>query len=299
MNTDEALLTLGETAAEAVLGVLLALCPDGVEKGHVSVVPAGASPLDSVPFPVVATDVSYTEGVSGGNLFTITRLGARRLAAAMMMAEPPAEDNGQDLDEIEMSALGEAMNQMMAASAAALAGALGYPVDISVPSTRVLETADAADGVYPQTPYATCVTVTVLGESCRLIQLIPNAFVVRMARAIDDGVAVEEGAAERDTRAGAAGGGEAGLSSMLRDVPVRVAAELGRATLSLEQVADPRPGAVIELNRSSEDPIDLCVNGQRFATGRLFLIDQTEWAMRIERVLDVDPADYVSQPGGS
>ncbi len=298
MNTDEALLTLGETAAEAVLGVLLALCPDGVEKGHVSVVPAGASPLESVPFPVVATDVSYTEGVSGGNLFTITRLGARRLAAAMMMQEPPAEDSGQDLDEIEMSALGEAMNQMMAASAAALAGALGYPVDISVPSTRVLEAAGAAEGVYPQTPYATCVTVTVLGESCRLIQLIPNAFVVRMARAIDNGVAVEEGAAERDTRAGA-GGEEAGLSSKLREVPVRVAAELGRATLSLEQVADPRPGAVIALNRSSEDPIDLCVNGQRFATGRLFLIDQTEWAMRIERVLDVDPADYVSQPGGS
>ncbi len=297
MNTDEALLTLGETATEAVLGVLLTLCPDGVEKGQVTVVPAGASPLESVAFPVVATDVSFTEGVSGGNVFTITRLGARRLAAAMMMQEPPAEDSGAELDEIEMSALGEAMNQMMAASAAALAGELGYPVDISVPSTRVLEAADAAEGVYPQTPYATCVTVTVLGESCRLIQLIPNAFVVRMARAIDDGVAVEEGAAERDSHG--AGDGEAGLSSMLREIPVRVAAELGRASLSLEQVAEPRPGSVIELNRSSEDPIDLCVNGQRFATGRLFLIDQTEWAMRIERVLDVDPADYVSQPGGS
>ncbi|MGP0102144.1 MAG: FliM/FliN family flagellar motor switch protein [Solirubrobacteraceae bacterium] len=298
MNTDDALLTLGDTAADAVLGVLLTLCPDGVEKGHVSVVSAGASPLESVPFPVVATDVSYTEGVNGGNVFTITRLGARRLAAAMMMQEPPTEDGGQDLDEIEMSALGEAMNQMMAASAAALAGALGYPVDISVPSTRVLPDADAAEGVYPQTPYATRVSLTVLGESCRLIQLVPNAFVVRMARAIDDGEAVESAAAEHDSRE-RDGGGDWGLSSRLRDIPVRVAAELGRATLSLEQVAEPRPGAVIELDRSSEDPIDLCVNGRRFATGRLFLIDQTEWAMRIERVLDVDPAEYVTQTGGT
>jgi flagellar motor switch protein FliN len=298
VNTDEALHTLGETAAEAVLGVLSSLCADGVEKGPVSIVPASGSPLESVPFPVVATDVSYTEGVSGGNVFTITRLGARRLAASMMFQEPPTEDSGQDLDEIEMSALGEAMNQMMAASAAALAGALGYPVDISVPSTRLLLDDAAADGVYPQTPYATRVSFTLLGESCRLIQLIPNAFVVRMARAIDDGAAAEDGAAAHEQRE-REDGGEGGLSSRLRGIPVRVAAELGRATLSLEQVADPAPGAVIELDRSSEDPIDLCVNGQRFATGRLFLIDQTEWAMRIEHLLDVDPADYVTQTGGA
>ncbi len=291
MNTDEALVSLGETAADAVLGVLSSLCADGVERGPATAVPAGSSPLESVSYPVVATDVSYTEGVSGGNVFTITRLGARRLAAAMMMQEPPAEDSGQDLDEIEFSALGEAMNQMMAASAGALAAALGYPVDISVPSTRVLADAGDADGVYPQTPYATSVSFTLLGEPCRLIQLVPNAFVVRMARALDTGDAEQEVQHHDD-------GEDSGLSSLLRDVPVRVAAELGRATLSLQQVADPRPGAVIELNRSSEDPVDLCVNGQRFATGRLFLIDQTEWAMRIERVLDVDPADYVTQTGG-
>ena len=55
---------------------------------------------------------------------------------------------------------------------------------------------------------------------------------------------------------------------------------------------------MIELNSLSHDPIDLCANGRRFATGQLFLIDQTEWAMRIERVLDVNPADFASQTGG-
>ncbi|HZK74738.1 MAG TPA: FliM/FliN family flagellar motor C-terminal domain-containing protein, partial [Clostridia bacterium] len=139
---------------------------------------------------------------------------------------------------------------------------------------------------------ATSVSFTVLGEPCRLIQLIPNTFIVRMAHALDSGDAEPDDEAHEDLS-------DPRINFMLRGVPVRVAAELGRATLSLEQVADPRPGAVIELNRSSEDPVDLCVNGQRFATGRLFLIDQTEWAMRIEHVLDVDPADYVSQIGGT
>lgn len=294
MNTDEALLELGETTADVVAGVLSSLCGDGVEKGHVSAVSSATAPLESMSYPVIATDVSYTEGVSGGNLFAITRLGARRLAAAMMMAEPPAEDAGQDLDEIEMSALGEAMNQMMAASAGALTTALGYPVDISVPSTRLLEGVDAAEGAYPQTPYATCVTFTVLGESCRLIQLIPNAFVVRMARALDDG-ACDRDSSEEDAYVDV----DTGISALLRDIRVHVSAELGRANVSLEQLSHPRAGSVIELNSSSEDPIHLCANGQRFATGQLFLIDQTEWAMRIERVLDVNPADLAFQTGGN
>jgi flagellar motor switch protein FliN/FliY len=291
MNGDEALTKLGETTAEAVLGVLSSLCADGVGKGQVSVVAEGASPLASIVYPALATDVSYTDGITGGNLFTITRLGARRLAASMMFAEPPTEDSEQELDEIELSALGEAMNQMMAASAGALAAALGYPVEISVPTTRVLPSAEDAEGLYPQTPHATSVSFTLLGESCRLIQLIPNAFVVRMGRALENAAAEHDDMAPSD-------GSDPRLSSMLRDIPVRVAAELGRAVLSLEQVADPRPGAVIELDRSSEDPIDLCVNGQRFATGRLLIVDETEWAMRIEQVLDVDPADFAPQTGG-
>ncbi|MGD1058475.1 MAG: FliM/FliN family flagellar motor switch protein [Solirubrobacteraceae bacterium] len=294
MNTDEALITLGDTTAEVVAGVMSSLCMDTVEKGQVAIVASSLAALESMAYPIIAADVSYTEGVSGGNVFAITRLGARRLAAAMMMMEPPTEDSDQELDEIEMSALGEAMNQMMAGSAGALAAALGYPVDISVPTTRVLTEVQEADGIYPQTPYVTFAPFTMLGESCRLIQLIPNAFVVRMARALDEGAAEEEtsdhddGNDDRDSR----------ISFMLRDVNVRVAAELGRTTMSLEQLSEPRLGSVIELNSTLEDPIDLCVNGQRFATGQLFLIDQTEWAMRIEHVLDVDPADFASQTGG-
>jgi flagellar motor switch protein FliN/FliY len=290
VNTDDALISLGDTTGEVVAGVMSSLCMEPVERGQVTIVASANGALESMAYPIVAADVSYTDGVSGGNVFAITRLGARRLAAAMMMVEPPTEDSEQELDELEMSALGEAMNQMMAASAGALAAALGYPVDISVPTTRLLAEMQEAEGIYPQTPYLTFVPFTVLGESCRLIQLIPNAFVVRMARALDDGASEEEASEEHDDR-------DSRISFMLRDVNVRVAAELGRTKMSLEQLSEPRLGSVIELDSSLEDPIDLCVNGQRFATGQLFLIDQTEWAMRIEHVLDVDPADFAHTGG--
>jgi flagellar motor switch protein FliN/FliY len=89
-------------------------------------------------------------------------------------------------------------------------------------------------------------------------------------------------------------GGELTLESLLRDIPVRVGAELGRATLPLGQAVELVPGVVIELDRAAEDPVDLCINGRRFATGHLMVIDDTEWAIRIDRLLDVDIADWVA-----
>ena len=55
-----------------------------IERSHVAVVPSGESPLRSIPVPAVAANVSYVHGVTGGNIFVMTRLGVRRLAAAMM-----------------------------------------------------------------------------------------------------------------------------------------------------------------------------------------------------------------------
>ncbi len=82
---------------------------------------------------------------------------------------------------------------------------------------------------------------------------------------------------------------DATVSSVsIRDIVVRVGAELGRATLPLAKAVGLSPGAVIELDRAADDPIDLYVNGRRFATGQLLLVDQTDWAIRIENVLEVE-----------
>jgi flagellar motor switch/type III secretory pathway protein FliN len=84
-------------------------------------------------------------------------------------------------------------------------------------------------------------------------------------------------------------------SGSIRDIVVRVGAELGRVTLPLAKAVGLMPGAVIELDRAAEEPIDLYVNGRRFATGQLLLVDQTDWAIRIEHVLEVDAdaSDFV------
>jgi flagellar motor switch protein FliN len=67
---------------------------------------------------------------------------------------------------------------------------------------------------------------------------------------------------------------------------VRVWAELGRARMPSADVVGLPSGAVVELDRGAEEPIDLYVNGRRFATGRLMVVDGTDWAVRIESVID-------------
>jgi len=117
---------------------------------------------------------------------------------------------------------------------------------------------------------------------------VPNAFVVRMTRALDE--LVSEVALPEPAAAGAppsASGAAAGPGSpSLAGIPVRVWAELGRAQMPSAQVVGLPPGAVVELNRSADEPIDLYVNGRRFATGRLMVVDGTDWAVRIETVLE-------------
>ncbi len=143
MNTDDALVKLGQSTMEAVCGVLEMFAPGQVTPGDVAVVTAEKHPLEGVPVPAVATMVSYVDGVTGGNLFVMTVEGARRLAAAMMGMEPEAGD-GAELSELELSAVAEAMNQMMASAAGATSAVLGTEVEIGVPETSTFAAADQA-----------------------------------------------------------------------------------------------------------------------------------------------------------
>jgi flagellar motor switch protein FliN/FliY len=55
---------------------------------------------------------------------------------------------------------------------------------------------------------------------------------------------------------------------------------------------------VVDLDRAPDDPVDLYVNGRRFATGRLLLVED-EWAVRIESVLPAGSVPDTEMPGGT
>jgi flagellar motor switch protein FliN len=286
MSTDDALVRLGQSTSEAITGVMEMFAPGKIVAGDVNVTAGDSNPMESLPVPAVATSVSYVDGVTGANVFVMTLDGAKKLAAAMMGMEAPEDPDAPELSELELSAVSEAMNQMMASAAIAISSVLGTEVEIGTPETKTFtETAQAADA-YPHTPYAVRASFSVCGEPCRLVQLVPNAFVVRMTRALDELGSEVAPAESAPAGAPATAGTTAGPGApSLAGIPVRVWAELGRAQMPSAQVVGLPSGAVVELNRSADEPIDLYVNGRRFATGRLMVVDGTDWAVRIETVL--------------
>ncbi len=283
MTRDEAIIRLAESTAEAVKNVLEMFAPGQVSVGDVKILGADDDPLDQIAAPAVATSVSYVDGVTGGNVFVITLEGARRLAAAMMGMEPAELAPGTpiELDEMELSAVAEAMNQMMASAAGATTSVLGTEVEISVPETRSFAVSEQALGAYERAPHSTKVAFSICGEPGRLVQLLPNAFIVRMTSALD------ELGSEYTAPDPAAGGRANPDAPSLSGIPVRVWAELGRARLPSADVVTLPTGAVVELDRQADEPVDLYVNGKAFATGRLMVVNGTDWAVRIETVHNV------------
>ena len=138
---------LGASTAEAVAQVLDTYAPGLVERGEVSVLPDATDAFANLPFGAIAASVSYVDGVTGANVFVMSPNGARALAAAMMGMPPPEpEEPSEDgetpaieLTELELSAVAECANQMMAAAASAISVVLGQEVEISPPDTRVVD----------------------------------------------------------------------------------------------------------------------------------------------------------------
>lgn len=285
MSSSEALTKLGESTGEACLGVLEMFAADKVSVGEVSTFDDTKGAFAGAPVPCVAMSVSYVDGVTGGNVFLITLDGARNLAASMMGMDEPEDPDAEELSELELSAVSEAMNQMMASAAAATSVVLGNEVEIGTPDTKTFTAGDDIAASYAKTPHAVRIAMSICGEPARLVQLVPSAFVVRMSSALDEiGSEIAGGVPETPTAGGPRGTTVAKPS--LAGIPVRVWAELGRARMPSAQIVGLPAGAVVELDRLADDAIDLYVNGTRFATGRLVVVDGTDWAVRIEQVLD-------------
>lgn len=274
----EALAHLGASTAEAVARVLEMFVPGGVERGDVTVTAEGQNPFVNLPTGGVAASVRYVDGVTGANVLLMPAGCARGLATAMGAGE---QEDGP-LTELEMSAVGEASNQMLASAAAAISVVIGQEIDISPPDVRIIgPDIDSAD-VWGAAPHACSTSFTIAGEPCRLVQLVPNAFVVRMARAIDE-ISMEQTAADYSNAAGDSDGLNAGvpITEKLGDINLRVWAELGRTQLPIGEALELPIGAVVDLDRTADSAVDLFINGLCFGQGHLLVTEDGEWAIEV------------------
>jgi flagellar motor switch protein FliN/FliY len=88
------------------------------------------------------------------------------------------------------------------------------------------------------------------------------------------------GVAKRSASGAAVRGG----LDMLHDVEMEVSAELGRTRMSVRELLNLSPGAIVELDRAAGSPADLLVNGRLIARGEVVVVDEN-FGIRITEIV--------------
>ncbi|WP_349410507.1 flagellar motor switch phosphatase FliY [Pseudalkalibacillus sp. SCS-8] len=92
---------------------------------------------DEFPRPHVAVNVRYTEGFDGSNLLIIKTTDAQ-IIADLMLGGDGTNPHGE-LGELHLSAVQEAMNQMMGSASTSMSTVFNKRVDISPPSIDLMD----------------------------------------------------------------------------------------------------------------------------------------------------------------
>src|SRR5919197_6647259 len=79
-------------------------------------------------------------------------------------------------------------------------------------------------------------------------------------------------------------GGGAGDLSLVLDLPVELAVEIGRTRMTIREMLAIAPGSIIALDRVAGEPVDLLVNGKKIARGEVVAIDE-EFGLRVTEVI--------------
>ena len=92
--------------------------------------------------PCVFIQIRYTTGLNGSNIMILREHDVKVIADLMMGGDGSNTDG--ELGELHLSAISEAMNQMMGAAATSMSTMLGKLIDISPPEASLIDLNDVA-----------------------------------------------------------------------------------------------------------------------------------------------------------
>ena len=281
------------------------------------------------PIPCLVITVHYVAGLEGSNLLVIKEKDAAIIASLMMGEDgsnPP-----EVLSDLHVSAVTEAMNQMMGSSATAMSDMFGARIQISPPEVEQLDLAAPGEALPVMEPIVQVsfrLQVEDLLDS-EMLQLIgldfakgtvqrlldPDAYMAvtsdmedKPATAHDEVATAEWGQAPytdlrpehpswdsplRDGGEWGSGFGELGNLNieLIRNIPVRVRAILGRSRLPIETILRLGPGSIVELDTLDGEPIEILANEVLIAKGEVVVVGE-QFGVRITEI--ATPRERVS-----
>lgn len=98
--------------------------------------------------PCVMLQIRYKEGLDGNNVLILKEKDVKIITDLMMGGAGNADDS-EELTDLHLSAIGEAMNQMMGSAATSLSSMFNRKIDISPPIANIVETYNEIDDSLP------------------------------------------------------------------------------------------------------------------------------------------------------
>lgn len=268
------------------------------------------------PKPCIAAEVDYKTGLRGTNLLLIQMHDAAVIADLMLGGDGTKPH--MELGEMEMSAIGEAMNQMIGKASTSMSSLFNLRVEIAPPRTRVLamNNVEEFSSQFIKDNLVAVIYFRLLIEDLvdsKLMLVIPYAFAREMANTLiaqNETAPVEQekvGKAQTSARKpavregtkdpnsavrpiqfnvlnGSANHEEPGNLNLLLDVPLEISVELGSTKMRIKEILDLGIGSVIELDRLAGEQVDILVNGKLIAKGEVVVIDEN-FGVRITDII--------------
>ena len=199
--------------------------------------------------------------LTGHQAFCLSLSDAARIAA-LLLAEPPV--SGRSLTEPQRDALAEAFRQFGGAAALALKMPLGGEVEFRFAGDQPADFSAAVEA-----------EVTLTGpqfEPTTLVVVLSPELVASLAPPPQPGPEAKPvGAAPRPDR-DETPAREVNLD-LLMDVELDATLRFGERPMLLRDVLELGPGAVVELDRQIDEPVELLVGGKVIARGEVVVVD--------------------------
>lgn len=147
------------------------------------------------PLPYLLVDVEYSKGIEGSNMLIIKDTDAQIIVDLMMGGDgssPPKE-----LSEMHLSAISEAMNQMMGSAATSMSSVLHRRIEITPPQVEVIDLAtdDFKENIGNNDQEIVCISFSINVEGLidsTMMQLLPIKFAREMANELLNSLANED-----------------------------------------------------------------------------------------------------------
>lgn len=291
-----------------------------------------SSLMEGIKTPKVATTVEYKEGVIGTNLMLLQVRDAS-IIADLMMGGPGNAKEDAEFGDLELSAVAEAMNQMIGSASTSMATMINCKVDILPPKVKLWGEPDniSYDGIDPDSiVYRISFNLEVDGliES-EIMQIFTKEMVNDIAAVMmaDKATVVNDREVPAEEQPAPAADpipqsqpqtqpqtqvapqpapqpkqppvevsqpsfqtldGHAQVEGdnldLLMDIPLNLSVVLGTSKKSVRDILSFNTGSVIELDKLTDEPLDILLNGKLIAQGEVVVINDN-FGVRIMNIL--------------